>query len=356
MPTLDADLTKRADITAQIAQERFPYPSPAEPRWRTTVNVPEVQLGIQLAGGKGWMHPDIVVSDEPGHFIRMIGHVALRDEVTEQEARERWLPLAKAGPLFLFVPAGQAARAAELCRALRIRLGGLRTWRRSPGFGILVEDTYSGPDLLGAIALLLPSALKPRAYSGRRRRRSAAYGQPAPAQREWRPGAAVAALPSGQAAADADHDDDHAGPHLPPPSSAPVLLALGMILTGFGAIFPAELLGAGLAVLAVGVLRWTFEDTVQYPASPATDPLLLQPPAARSGFRLPRPRLGPALLALGIILTGVGIAFPAELLGAGLALLVLGGLGWAAADMQSFAARNAPHDSPGSNVSRGHAG
>jgi hypothetical protein len=37
-----------------------------------------------------------------------------------------------------------------------------------------------------------------------------------------------------------------------------------MALTGFGAMFPAELLGAGLAVMTVGAVKWMVEDVAQF--------------------------------------------------------------------------------------------
>jgi hypothetical protein len=106
-------------------------------------------------------------------------------------------------------------------------------------------------------------------------------------------------------------------------------------------MFPAELLGAGLALLALGALGWVKEDVVQFgsadahghaveavPASPA--------PTLPEGVHLPPPSAAPVIVALGAALTGFGAMFPAELLGAGLAVLTVGALKWVVEDVQQF--------------------
>ena len=50
------------------------------------------------------------------------------------------------------------------------------------------------------------------------------------------------------------------GVHMPPPSLSPVIFALGLILTGLGAVFPAELLGAGITLIVFGGVGWWWED------------------------------------------------------------------------------------------------
>ena len=167
MASLDTQRATRAAALEGIAAARFVFPSARQPAWETHVNFPEVQLGLQTKSG-AWIVPDLAVTAEPGHFLQTLAVVALRGEVTEAEARDRWLPLSKAGALYLFVPSGQAAEANALCRQMKIRLAGLRTWRRSAAYGVMVEDAYAGPDLLRPIARLLPPALRPRAYRRRR--------------------------------------------------------------------------------------------------------------------------------------------------------------------------------------------
>ena len=335
MPTVDVERTKRADILQQIAAARFPYPTSEHSNWQTVLNSPEPRLGIQIRGG-GWIYPDLAVTLEPGHFIEMLAVVALRHEVTEAQALRRWLPLSKAGALYLYVPTGQAGRANRLCRQLRIQVAGLRTWKRTTAFGVEIVDAYAGPDLFGVVAALLPDWLRPRAYRVARVRIVESYRAPAAAGFEA-PAVAAGeerlALPAGGEAPAPMAAAAPAGIHVIPPSPAPILIGAGMILTGLGAIFPAELLGAGLAMMAVGVGGWLREDVLYFAvedshsAEAAAEPAA--PAAAHGGEEeLPGPSLSPFVLGLGLVLTGLGVIFPAELLGAGLMLTGMGVLGW----------------------------
>lgn len=59
------------------------------------------------------------------------------------------------------------------------------------------------------------------------------------------------------------HEEEHI--HMPPPSWAPVVLALGMALIGFGIVWIAEVpgvaaVGFGILLLLVGLVRWIYED------------------------------------------------------------------------------------------------
>ena len=179
MPTLAADRSKRADVLQQLAAARFAFPSPEHPDWETVVNHPDPQMGVQLRRG-GWIYPDLIVTEEPGHFIRMLAIVVLRHEVTEAEAMQRWLPLSKAGPCYIFVSAGQATAANRLCQSLGIKVAGIRTWRRTPAFGLEIVPAYSGPDLLVSVFSLLPPMLRPRAYRPSDRSSTGPTGAPPP--------------------------------------------------------------------------------------------------------------------------------------------------------------------------------
>ncbi len=337
MPTVDAARTKRADVVRRVAEARFQYPSEEQPAWRATVNFPDRQLGIQIRDG-GWIYPDVAVTEEPGHFIQMLGVVTLRHEVTEAEAVGRWLPLAKAGALYLFVPAGQAGRANRLCQQHSIKLAGIRTWRHTTTFGLEIVEAYSGPDLFGMIAALLPEPLRPRAYRVQRVRIEERYGAPAPAQRE----AAAVAAPAAPAALSAGAESvagpaPHApaGIHLPPPSVFPFVIAAGAVLTAFGFVFPRELLGAGVATLVVGVGGWLWEDVAYFGGAAHAEGLASHQEGG--AVHLPPPSLSPFVIALGAVLTALGFVFPAELLGAGITLIVMGVFGWIAEDVRDFA-------------------
>ena len=297
-------------------------------------------MGVQLRRG-GWIYPDLLVTEEPGHFIRLLAIISLRHEVTEIEAMQRWLPLSKAGPCYLFVPAGQARAASRLCRSLGIEIAGIRTWRRTPAFGLEVVDAYTGPDLLAPLFAILPDLLRPRAYRVERARIDRSYQRPGAAERggDLLPDAeppAAPALPAGLPVAESPTVLP-AGVHMPPPSPFPIVMAIGMILTGFGVIFPAELLGTGLAALFFGVIGWLLEDVRDYAHGAGQEFPQPYTPDLPEGVHMPPPSLSPIVMAVGMILTGFGVIFPAELLGAGLVLILLGVLGWLNEDIRDFA-------------------
>ena len=59
------------------------------------------------------------------------------------------------------------------------------------------------------------------------------------------------------------HDEEHI--HMPPPSWAPIVLALGMACIGFGIVWISEVpgvaaVGAGVLLFLVGLVRWIYED------------------------------------------------------------------------------------------------
>ncbi len=343
MPTVESQRAKRGRVLSDLAAQRFAYPSLDRPAWETFINFPQPQLGVELKNG-GWIYPDVLVTEEPGHFVQALAIVALRHEVTEAEARDRWAPLSRAGSLFLYVPAGQSGRAARLCRDFDITLAGLRTWRSTAAYGVEVTDAYSGPDIFGYIAKLLPAALRPGIYRAPRQRIVETYRTPAPAQLGSLALPAGSRLPalSAPAVEFPEKAEEHAlpeGVHLPDPSFAPALMALGMILGGFGVIFPAELLGAGLTMTLLGVGFWLKEDIVTFAAGDHdhnAEPVE-EESSLPEGVHMPSPSIAPALLALGMILAGFGVIFPAELLGAGSAMTVVGALKWLGEDIRDFA-------------------
>jgi hypothetical protein len=342
MPTVDVERSKRSDVLQKVADARFQFPSAEYPDWETVVNFPDPQLGVQIRGG-GWIYADVAVTEEPGHFVQLLAVVALRHEVTEAEAMSRWLPLSKAGPLFLFVPAGQAGRANKLCHQLAIKVAGIRTWRWTPTFGLDISDAYAGPDVFSVVAAMLPNALRPRGYRVERVRALEAYRALAAGQREalLDTSESAAAIPAVAEAVEAPVAELPAGVHLPPPSPYPFVLAIGMALTGFGVMFPAELLGAGLALLTVGALGWVKEDVDLFGSAEEHGDAVAAVPAAPEstlpeGVHLPPPSAAPVILAVGMALTGFGAMFPAELLGAGLAVMTVGALKWMVEDVAQF--------------------
>ncbi len=351
MPTLESARQKRATVLQQIAEAAFAYPNADFPDREVTSNFPVEQMGVRVKPS-GWLYPDLVVTDEPGHFIAIAAEVALNHEVTNQTAIERWQPISQAAPLILYVPMGQSGRAIRLCRINGIKLHKLVAYRQRPAsFGVDLQDAYSGPDLFKPIAALLPSALKPMVYRAERERVAVTYLQPLPAARSGgipalagpaEQPAATLALPSGLEDAHGAEEHDSPELHLPPPSLAPILFALGLIVTAAGAVFVGELLGVGITLIVIAAVRWLLEDMGYFeaggPASFRQHPLKVMPEASPPppGVHMPPPSLSPILFAVGLIMTGAGAVFTAQVLGAGITLLVFGGVGWFLEDIQAF--------------------
>ena len=350
MPTLESARQKRGTVLQQIAEAAYGYPNDEFPDREVTRNFPAEQMGVRVRSG-GWIYPDIVVTDEPGHFVALAGDLALTHEVTNETAVERWKPLAQAAPLVLYVPMGQSGRAIRLCRMNGIKLHKLVAYRQRPSsFGVDLQEAYSGPDLFKPIASLLPPALRPMSYRDERKAVVDSYLQPLPAARSGdvpalaapaESPAATLALPSG--IEDAHEHDDHDSPesHLPPPSLAPVMFALGLIVLAAGAVFVGELLSVGITLIVLSALRWFLEDMGYFeaggPAEFRQRPLTVMPDVSPPpGIHMPPPSLSPLLFAAGLMITAAGAVFTDQVLGAGITMIVFGGVGWFLEDIQYF--------------------
>ncbi len=363
MPTLESARQKRASVLQQIAEASYGYPNDEFPDREITTNFPEEQMGVRVRSG-GWLYPDIVVTDEPGHFIALAADLALTHEVTNDTAVDRWKPLAQAAPLILYVPMGQSGRAIRLCRLNGIKLHKLISYRQRPaGFGIDLQEAYSGPDLFKPIAALLPPVLRPMAYRNERMRLVDGYLNPKPADRSGDVPAIAAPAPQPDATLaltsglEDDHGHDTPESHLPPPSLAPVAFALGLIVLAAGAIFVGELLSVGITLIVLGAVRWFVEDMGYFeaggPAEYRQHPLPVMPDVSPPpGVHLPPPSVMPLLFAAGLILTAAGAVFTDQVLGAGITLIVVGGAGWLLEDIQYFEApaHDDHHDEHGSDA------
>jgi hypothetical protein len=139
----------------EIARERFDFPNERHAHFKTFVNEPERTMGVTV--DRDVLYPDIVVLQWPEKITQMVAQVEASNTVTEQRARDVWLPNSLVGPLYLFVPVGYAREAKRLCRRFRIAVVGLRTWRYMVGFRDLeITDIETAPEGLEA---LLPAFL-----------------------------------------------------------------------------------------------------------------------------------------------------------------------------------------------------
>ena len=141
---------------AEIAAERFAYPTEDRPTWRTII------AGQEPAGEDlpAFAPADIAVIDTETNSVVLTAVVETSGDVTDYEALLRWLPASRIGPTFLYVPASVTGRVSELCHELGIQLAGLRGWAHS-GDALVINQARLRPFALPMLVALLPPALRP---------------------------------------------------------------------------------------------------------------------------------------------------------------------------------------------------
>jgi len=134
-----------------IAQARFEFPTPALPSYRTYVNVPEVTVTATSEAGEE-LKPDIVVVDTPGNVLKILAQVETGETVTEESAKDTWLPFSKlsGAAFYLYVPVGYGAAAKRICKKLGVDVYGFRTWRYVPQ-GVEINEISEPPEILHAL-------------------------------------------------------------------------------------------------------------------------------------------------------------------------------------------------------------
>jgi hypothetical protein len=56
-----------------------------------------------------------------------------------------------------------------------------------------------------------------------------------------------------------EHDDEHE-PHMPPPSLSPIILAAGLTFLGFGIVLGPIMIAIGVVLTAVGLGTWLYDE------------------------------------------------------------------------------------------------
>lgn len=154
--TKDETLVK---AVSEVAASRFTFPTPEHPSYRAHVNSPQVSLAVQV--GEEQIVPDIVVVEKLNTGdtrVMMTAAVAIREQVNEGEAKRAWARYAAIPDqaFYLFVPVGYGAEAKRMCRRLKIRVEGFRTWRTTPrGFEINDVSEPASP-----LAALMPPVVR----------------------------------------------------------------------------------------------------------------------------------------------------------------------------------------------------
>ena len=124
---------------AEIAKVKFPYPGPEGADLNTIVNVPKPKMAVGEEGGKD-LYPDIVVVRRPGQWLQIMADIETADTVNDETAVNDWLPKAKVGEFFVYVPAGMVPEAKKLIKKHNIPVSGIRTWRFRPVWGLDVTE------------------------------------------------------------------------------------------------------------------------------------------------------------------------------------------------------------------------
>jgi len=126
------------EVVSYIAEELYQFPTPEYPHFRTTINVPEAQQRIFTNYGRELI-PDIVVLEWPERIVRIIGEVAVPQDLTMDTALDQWLPESRLVDVafYLYLPAGFLKQAKVLLKDAGIKKKdvGLRTWRRLARMG-----------------------------------------------------------------------------------------------------------------------------------------------------------------------------------------------------------------------------
>lgn len=130
---------RHTGTVAEIAKVKFSFPNDQFPDFETTVNEPVQQVSVGKHNGKD-LFPDIVVMRRPGSWLKMMAEVEMVDTITDEQAKEVWLPDSQVGDLYIYVPYGMAGDAKQLCRKHGVKPKGIRTWRFRPVWGLDVGD------------------------------------------------------------------------------------------------------------------------------------------------------------------------------------------------------------------------
>jgi hypothetical protein len=140
-----SERTKEETLTTavrEIAETRFAFPSEEYAAYRTHINVPDVVMGVQIGEGGEEVAPSIVVVEriKTGESrLVMTAQVCGREQINEAEARRLWAVCAAIPDqaFYLYVPVGTGVQAKNICKRLRIKPEGVRTWRTTPrGFEV----------------------------------------------------------------------------------------------------------------------------------------------------------------------------------------------------------------------------
>ncbi len=130
---------RQAATVVEVAALKFPFPNEQFPDLETLVNLPKPRMTVS-DDDKNPLYPHIVVVRRPGTWLQMMAEIETADSVTDESAKDRWLPYSKCGDLYLYVPYGFAGEAKKVAKRNGVKLAGVRIWRFRPVWGLEVAE------------------------------------------------------------------------------------------------------------------------------------------------------------------------------------------------------------------------
>lgn len=132
-----AEKSRHDRTAAQVAHQRFPYPSSRHPTWKTFLNEPEHTKGVNAQPVA--VYPDIVVVDERD-VVMQLGEIETEMTMNEAET-EQWKKYYSLCPdFFLYVPDNLKETAVQLIASKSVQLGGLRLYSSDAQGSLLVTN------------------------------------------------------------------------------------------------------------------------------------------------------------------------------------------------------------------------
>lgn len=130
---------RQAATVVEVIKLKFPFPNEQFPDLETIANLPKPRMSVSDDEKKP-LYPHIVVVRRPGAWLQMLAEIETADTVTDESAKERWLPYSQCGDLYLYVPYGFAGEAKKVAKRNGVRLAGVRVWRFRPVWGLEVAE------------------------------------------------------------------------------------------------------------------------------------------------------------------------------------------------------------------------
>jgi hypothetical protein len=148
--TRDEQLVRAAQ---QIVEQRFAFPTKDFPAYRAHLNAPDVTMAVKV--GDEEIAPTIVVVERLNTGdtrLVMTAEVCTHEQVNDGEAKRVWSRVASIPnqAFYIYVPVGYGAEVKAICKRLKVRPEGFRTYRNTPR-GFEINDVSEPPSPLAPL-------------------------------------------------------------------------------------------------------------------------------------------------------------------------------------------------------------